>query len=77
MNGTAMFRQHALDCGINLTGSAAVPCDARADGCIITIPPLHPETLEEMVPEGFRLTGEQCETLRRETGIDYLIVQSE
>ena len=72
----ALFRQHAIDCGIDLTCAAVVPCDSRADGYIVKIPPLHPETLEEMAPEGFRLTGEQCDTLRRECGIDYLIVQS-
>lgn len=73
----ALFRQHAIDCGVDLTGCAVVPCDYRADGCIVMVPPIHPETLEEMVPEGFRLTGDQCETLRRATGIDYLIVMAD
>jgi hypothetical protein len=72
----AMYRQHAVDCGVDLTGAVTVPCDSRAAGCIIKVPPLHPETMDELVPEGFSLTAEQCETLRNECGIDYLIVQA-
>ena len=73
----AVFRQHALDCGVDLTGAAVVPCDSRAHGCIIKVPPIHPETLEEMVPEGFALTGADCDYLKETTGIDYLIVMAD
>lgn len=73
----ATYRQHAVDCGIDMTGKVTVPCDLRSSGTIVVVPPIHPETREELLPVKTVLTAEDLIRLKKYYGVDYVVVEAE
>ena len=66
------FTQHAIDCGINMTGKLAVPLDESV-GRLLMIDVIDPVTRDVIIPSGVTLDIQLidvCESY----GIDYVVV---
>ena len=70
---STVYNLHARDCGIDMCGREAVPVRAAAHR-IAAVPVIHPETREEIIPEGFKVTAKGVAVLI-EAGCDYVICE--
>lgn len=66
------FYQHAMQCGINMTGKIALPVEDSA-GRLVMIDLIHPETLEVILHAGTTMDVQLIEVCQS-YGIDYVIV---
>jgi hypothetical protein len=66
------FFQHAIDCGINMTGKLAIPL-FESVGRLVMVDLIHPETRETIIPSGVTMDIQLIEICEIH-GIDYVIV---
>ena len=66
------FFQHAIDCGINMTGKLAIPLNESV-GRLVMIDIVHPETRETIIPAGMTMDSQLIE-ICASCGVDYVIV---
>ena len=66
------FNQHAMDCGINLTGKVAVPIEDSA-GRLVMIDLIHPVTRDVALHAGTTMDTQLIEVCQS-FGIDYVVV---
>jgi hypothetical protein len=71
----AQYRQHALDCGLDMTSKTCVGVDMEAVGCVLAVGHLHPEDLSEIFSIEEIITPEIVQTAKS-IGLDYFIVWS-
>lgn len=69
------FHQHAVDCGVDMTGSAAVGIDGDAIGCTLSHTMLHPVSGEIVLEAGTALELRHIERLQQ-CGFDYVPVEA-
>jgi len=66
------FFQHAIDCGINMTGKLAIPLDESV-GRLVMIDIVHPETRETIIPSGVTMDTQLID-ICVSCGVDYVII---
>ena len=66
------LHQHALDCGINMTGKIAIPLEESA-GRLVMVDITDPENREVVLNAGTTMDIQLIEVCER-YGIDYVIV---
>lgn len=68
------FRFHAEACGIDMVGREAVPI---VDACnrIVALDVNHPETMEMVIPAGFRMGVAEVDWMQS-VGMDYVVVEA-
>ena len=66
------YRQHALDCGINMTGKLALALE-DSTGMLLMIDIARPDNREVIIPAGIILDCQLIEHAAR-YGVDYTIV---
>ena len=66
------FTQHAIDCGINMTGKLAIPLDESV-GRLVMVDIVHPETRETIIPSGVTMDTQLID-ICTSCGVDYVIV---
>jgi hypothetical protein len=67
------FQQHAMLCGIDMIGRRALPVAECADR-ISALDVFDPETMEIIIPEGFKVTQKGVDYLVA-CGCDYIVVE--
>ena len=67
-----LYFQHALDCGINMTGKVAIPLGDSA-GRLVMIDIIDPETRDVVIHAGTTLDTQLIEVCQS-YGVDYAIV---
>ena len=66
------FTQHAIDCGINMTGKLAIPLEDSA-GRLVMIDIINPETRDVVIHAGTTMDIQLIEVCQS-YGVDYVIV---
>lgn len=72
-NMHATFRQHAIDCGVDLTGCSVVPTNDSAD-CTVARPVVDPETQMHLLAPGQVILPADIRLLNS-YGVDYVICE--
>jgi len=67
-----LYFQHALDCGINMTGKVAISIEA-ASGRLLMIDLIDPETRDVIIHAGTTMDVQLIEVCQS-YGIDYVVV---
>jgi hypothetical protein len=70
--GDVIFFQHALDCGVNMTGKTAIATECSA-GRLIMVDVINPVTLDVVINAGTTMDVQLIEVCMS-YGIDYVVV---
>lgn len=66
------YFQHALNCGINMTGKLALPVSESA-GSLVMVDVINPVTLETVIPSGCTMDVQLID-VAESLGVDYVVV---
>ena len=66
------FNEHALTCGVNLTGKVAIPVEVSA-GRLVMVDIIHPVSREIMIHAGTTMDVQLIDVCLSH-GVDYLVV---